>query len=691
MERFKYLSVIFLLIYYPSLCISATLRHGKSGRLPRFANDNSECFIASVIERSFDSQDLHLVTFLVGHKALRYMPQLPFLFFNKSESMNSWRRAASLWQSPHDNEMNMTDSGITCRLQNNLNSSTGAYETKAYWLPDTTTQDPGFNRNIEIMRCKILNTADVFNVLQNPSSSSSTSSTSSSLSSSLASFGSAKLSVEIFRGKTLLIRYKVPWATRQTGYGFSISRSASRFDAWSPSLSTPTHPIVHICSPIIRPLEPFRMDTSLRSTLEWIEHNLGLGFHHMFLGFLLTPESKHYQRYRLALEPYIRSGKVSMQSMSSLIGYDDTAGFLGAILIDDYARWIHQLQCLYISKGMADHIAMLHSSEYLVVGPPPNIMTVGQLLVSVKEASIKHEQEPCYYVIKSLGVPDPPSIGHSFGPADGESVNSFFGGRIGGGVDMSKPIGPLPAWSILIASTRKAWIVAWHVAGACAPSSDEAKALLKNRDNVNIIDDTGIPWSSARVSHETHAFEVPWNASELLIRHSDHGKNDKKNNDNDARGSGASAVIYFYRGHFEPWQLARPKHSVNSHLSAYFPQTVHRMTSRGVSFLKNEKGHVVQITLPLEAAKRISPHATSYVMMKSLPHAISYFGNVALISVNVSCSPRASNSECHLPASSGWHLIPDVPIGRVGLLAAGTWIECNAAKGCKYPADILLG
>jgi len=29
------------------------------------------------------------------------------------------------------------------------------------------------------------------------------------------------------------------------------------------------------------------------------------------------------------------------------------------------------------------------------------------------------------------------------------------------------PIGPMPAWPLLLVPTRNVWLVAWHVVGAC--------------------------------------------------------------------------------------------------------------------------------------------------------------------------------------------------------------------------------
>ena len=41
------------------------------------------------------------------------------------------------------------------------------------------------------------------------------------------------------------------------------------------------------------------------------------------------------------------------------------------------------------------------------------------------------------------------------------------------------------------------------------------------------------------------------------------------------------AVTYFYRGKFEPWQLAKPRHPANEHLELFGVDTQARLEARG--------------------------------------------------------------------------------------------------------------
>ena len=142
---------------------------------------------------------------------------------------------------------------------------------------------------------------------------------------------------------------------------------------------------------------------------------------------------------------------------------------IGTNFIDDYARWIHQQQCLYVSKGVASHVALLHASEFLVLKPP--IASIHQLLAapSVINMLTASKRKPCYYVVETLGVPDPDGPKSSFGPGDNYWTADFFAGSL--------PLGPLPSWITLILPTTEVWIVGWHVCGACSQVSPTSKGI----------------------------------------------------------------------------------------------------------------------------------------------------------------------------------------------------------------------
>jgi hypothetical protein len=61
--------------------------------------------------------------------------------------------------------------------------------------------------------------------------------------------------------------------------------------------------------------------------------------------------------------------------------------------------------------------------------------------LEVKQSS-GNKISPCYYVLQSLGVPDPEDRKDSFGPGDGAWTRDFFPEA------KSSPVGPMPAWAI---------------------------------------------------------------------------------------------------------------------------------------------------------------------------------------------------------------------------------------------------
>lgn len=474
--------------------IEQEARPRRAPRLPQFAHDYSDLLISAVIERSFKSKELHLTMIFMGHKALRYLPQMPFLWVNNSDNtIDSWRKVVSIWKS--SDSVDNIDSNITCSF-----NVSAKHSSKAQWLPESSTVNSGFNKNIKVLRCAI------------PSGTTG----------SRERRSKDRLSVKLLRGSISLFDFEIPWATRCTGFGANLFRKLSSWDPWVKNYQLRN--IFFLCLSIVRPLEPFRMDTGLPMLLENIEHHLKMGFRHIFIGLYLDRRSVHMQRYRLALDPWVSAGLVSLMTLA-LPGYDDVAGFQGVVFIDDYVRYIHQINCLYLSKGIAHRIAFFHSSEFLMLNP--DISNVKGLL-SIPSYP---KTEPCYMIIQSLGVPDPQGVANSFGPGDNYWTNQFFA--------TSHPIGPMPAWASIIVNTELAWLVSWREAGACGNSTS--------------VNNSTKPWTMEIVKPEIHGFTVPIEEGKL----------------------------YFYRGWFEVWQLKRQIWPINEHIKYSATITVKELAEKG--------------------------------------------------------------------------------------------------------------
>ena len=523
-------SCLFLLVASASSFPSSTL--------PAFATDYTEVAISAIIELGLSiSSPLHLALFLVGKKALVYMPQMPFLAMNISTSVTSrkWKKVALRWR----NESKMWNVGkgkgegnlpaqqvLNCRFRHSSASASTSFFSKGTYIPSNTSEDSGFNRMIEVLRCQI-----------DPN-----------LIPSQKHHTRGKTHVDILNSEGLvLFHFHMPWRTRQLGYGFRHTRSTSSFDAWRrhysnkatalPSSSS-SLPSVHLCSPAIRPLEPHRKDPGLPTLLEFVEHNLFIGVDHQFLGVFLEPRSNAFEQIVRLMNPYIQSGKVSIASMA-LKGVDDASGFLGAMLIDDYARIIHDQQCLYFSKGVSDYVYIAHATEFLTIRKPPLPKTIEAhesswekkqlpiLLHNIEgmERSRSPSHQSCVHVVQAYGVPDPEKPkNRGNGPGNAYFLTDYY--------KDAKPVGPLPAWIVLLVPTDRVWLVAWHVVAACgSPIGAVHKALYRD--------------ITKPISRRTEK------GLDVNILDVD------------------DVMSYFYRGHFEPWQMSRGKQSHNYHLDIY--------------------------------------------------------------------------------------------------------------------------
>lgn len=261
------------------------------------------------------------------------------------------------------------------------------------------------------------------------------------------------------------------------------------------------------------------------------------------------------------------------------------------MLIDDYARWMHQQQCLYISKGMAEYVVLLQASEFLTVKSP--MKSIKDLLMwaappynrsQTHQASPERSQalnvltstgkRPCYYVVETLGVPDPPQSNSGFGPGDNYWTGNFFAGM--------QPVGPLPSWISLILPTSNVWMVGWHVCGACVEYAES---------------DTGLLVKSAFPADTQHDdildYDAPWSAQPVNLDH------------NAGVIPQTHAVTYFYKGAFEPWQLSKPRHPTNEHLALFAEPNRQELLQKGFSLRKDG---MFTYTLRSETVKKLYPH-----------------------------------------------------------------------------------
>jgi hypothetical protein len=313
------------------------------------------------------------------------------------------------------------------------------------WLPSHTSADTGFNRNVEVLLC--------------------------TLPSAFTSSKDATLLVSLRRDNvTTLAQFPVSMRKRlaKGGFGLSLSRKTSRWDPWQdaggPFLA---------CS-VIRPLEPWRPDPPYSMLVEFVQHNVLLGFSHQFLGTFLDRQGSEFARMAAVLKPFIDAGKVTLSSLS-LRGVDDQSGALGLVLIDDYVRFVHLNLVLALSRGVADHLVIMQASEFIALSP--RFPTVSALLQSLPlPLSQEGGTWPAYYKIPTFGVEDPrPWSRGDSGPQELQRsfVSQYYA--------TSQPFGPLPAFNVAVVPTKVCLLTAWHDAAACRSPSSSSSSGSKGR------------------------------------------------------------------------------------------------------------------------------------------------------------------------------------------------------------------
>eukprot|EP01038_Epipyxis_sp_PR26KG_P004172 gene4172-5939_t len=624
--------------------------------LPQFSIDATEILVSAVIERSFN-QNLYLSMFLVGHKAFLFRPQFPFLMINQSDEIKytQWKKYSNFWKNFHEETDKSRKIDVITHYYCIIRGGGRLYESinEGFFVPSDTTTDPGLNQNLEILRCPFQHKFPF------------------ELSAEQLYLSKKQLKVEIIRSKlslfeiqTILLnnrfhsierlfKFNIPWKYRRAGYGFDLSKSNSAWNPWNewlPSNSSSmksydvvSNNVAYLCLATVRPLGPLRMDTGIGLLLENIEHNLMIGFKHIFLGLYLDKSSKHMQRYRLALDVYIRSGQLTLSSMT-MNGVDDVAGMMGMAFNDDYARYYHHQQCLYMSKGVADYVALFHASEFLVLKPP--ISNVIELLNSQKyieesfSSKLKSSLQPCYYIIQAVGIPDPisrKSKTNIYGPEDLSWVQPHFSGSL--------PIGPMPAWFTLILHTRFVWLTGWHVCGAC--SAELLKVNGKNDNNTH-------PWSDSRINDVNHG---------TIIRD-------------------MQAIMYFYRGHFDQWQLNRPVYShIDEYMQLHNEQVRDSLTWKGFE-MREASG--IWLKTRKEIVKRYYPlYANYYNFTRSNSFVNEKYFLVCLSAIR-------KNGGIVLQVNDQMKTNQKVIAGKKGLMLSGNdWKECDGQKGCKSFIEIM--
>ena len=133
-------------------------------QLPTFATDFSEFAFSSLIEREFDSFDLHVTTFLMSHLTLDPSTGTSAAGRVHPDAEDDWNRLieAASHTEYHLNGMRKQHPQMQyfCHISNSLGSE--RYSVEATFLPNRLTADGNSNRLLDIMRCKMSDTEEAY-------------------------------------------------------------------------------------------------------------------------------------------------------------------------------------------------------------------------------------------------------------------------------------------------------------------------------------------------------------------------------------------------------------------------------------------------------------------------------------------------------------------------------------------------
>lgn len=345
----------------------------SAGSLPSFVTDGSDVCLGSLIERQHDSFKLHISTFFIQHELL-YMPPEGYGFLkirNDHETQQQWKKAILAFNDTHYSHtgQRLATPRYFCRvsvkLQNDslVNLSMKArnvllspYSIQGEFMPNSLTVDKNANRRVDILRCPVRH-SKLIHATNLPSS-------------------AEVLTVEIYREKNFLISFEIPWVTRRTGFSLSVPKQASKFNAWqnfpqnsrrTDSRTSEEHellksdsqdyndPVVHMCVP---GFETHISQRSLTVYAEFLQHHILIGVNHMFVAGPYAWGGQNMANFLAAFRTFIDEGKLTVSSLAESIEEEYLYSILGATIDRDNVKVFHVSSCLYLSKGVADYVAV---------------------------------------------------------------------------------------------------------------------------------------------------------------------------------------------------------------------------------------------------------------------------------------------------------------------------------------------
>ena len=329
--------------------------------LPAFASDYTDIALAAVIERTHDSWDLHLTTFMLCHTFL-WEPSPGYGMRGlRPENADTWRLAMKKFNSTRYEESGRrkTELAIICRIRNSHDSP--LYDVVGEFMPNANTPDANANKRLDIFRCKMKDAEWAYRHLAG---------------------SDEKVDVEIVQNGIVLFHFQVPWKTRRHGFLMSSPAMADSFDAWKgfdrndTSGALPGSKGGDALYMSVPGLESPLSQRTLPMYAEFLQHHYLLGVEHIFVAAAYAWNGKNMADFLTSMHSFIDDKLLTVNSQAG-DNIDLLYSVLGAEIPRDNVKVFYVNMCLYLVKGVVDYMAIWDIDEYFIPRyPHQSIMDV---------------------------------------------------------------------------------------------------------------------------------------------------------------------------------------------------------------------------------------------------------------------------------------------------------------------------
>jgi hypothetical protein len=371
--------------------------------LPSISVDESEYFYGSIIEREFDSWNLHITTFLMNHYMLD--PSVTTGPYRVHPSMkDTWLRASVKFESAHyrSNGQRVLPNHMFCRISNTKTSK--SYVVPGVFMPNRLTSDSNSNRRLDIFRCLLQDSKRAHLELIHTNCAVHVEILREVL---FSEDHSVDLNIPEDQRYLSLIKFTVPWITRREGYILSETSKSSNLNAWkgfdykAAILAEGQEHLnsnyiqksnngdsFHLCVGGIAKIPTKKI---LPYILEFISHHLLIGVDHIYLPIALDWKNPSMIKILEILKSYIDEGKLSVISQVNEV--DSVFSVGGLVWLRNSIKVFTNNFYLYLAKGQADYLLLLDIDEFFI--PKRSFKSIMDVIRSIEPGygqSLKHKK-----------------------------------------------------------------------------------------------------------------------------------------------------------------------------------------------------------------------------------------------------------------------------------------------------------